>query len=91
MAKGLVLPGFCPECSTKEVLKPGHTEPTKMHAPHCTKGRCGATWNPGVWPYTTRCVIVGKDGHGDKHDNGKGSMIPGDYITVDQELEERNG
>jgi hypothetical protein len=36
-------------------------------------------------------VLVGKQNHGEKHDNGKGSMIPGEFKTLDQELEERDG
>lgn len=62
-----------------------------VHTPSCTKGRCGATWNPGVWPYTTRCVLVGAEKHGDRHYNDKGSSIPGEFITLDQELENRDG
>lgn len=33
--------------------------------------RCPATWNPGVWPYTTRCVETVNHGvkHVDRHGN----------------------
>lgn len=37
--------------------------------------RCTVTWNPGTWPYTTRCVNT--RGHrGATHDDGKGHSIP---------------
>lgn len=34
--------------------------------------RCPATWNPGVWPYTTRCVLNANHNnylHHDRHGN----------------------
>ena len=33
--------------------------------------RCPVTWNPGVWPYTTRCVS--NVGHGGKHTDRHGN------------------
>lgn len=35
--------------------------------------RCKVSWNPGVWPYTTRCVLDG--GHKDDHKDRYGRIL----------------
>lgn len=36
--------------------------------------RCEYAWNPGVWPYTTRCI---KDAdHDGNHENAYGKEVP---------------
>lgn len=44
--------------------------------------RCPVTWNPGVWPYTTRCML-NVNHTGDKHLDRHGHTFiePVAYIT----------
>lgn len=65
--------------------------PVPMHTPSCSQGRCGATHNPGTWPYTTRCVKVGQTEHGDMHKDRYDKEWPGKFMTLDEELEFRDG
>lgn len=38
------------------------------------KNTCMVAWNPGVWPYTTRCVLT--RGHEADHEDREGRTIP---------------
>lgn len=86
MVAVLVLPGHCPECGTAERRKPmGEAEVVvKLHTPSCTLGRCGAG------AAYSRCIKVGKAVHGGKHENIAGHHWEGEWVSLDQELEDRD-
>lgn len=89
----------CGECGELPRMKPKHhplgrgkTEMVVIpqHTPSCSRGRCGATHNPGKWPYTSRCITRGKENHGNHHRDVHGQTWSGEFMTLDEELEFRN-
>lgn len=42
--------------------------------------RCPATWNPGVWPYTTRCIADA--GHGPNHLDRHGNTFADEQLPT---------
>jgi hypothetical protein len=52
-----------------------------------TRGRCPFTWNPGEWPYLTRCSLqphsgVHVDGRGRKHEEEPGFGPAEAVVTI---------
>lgn len=79
----------CGECGEMPAVKVKEVIP--QHTPSCSRGRCGATHNPGKWPYTARCITRGKENHGNHHRDVHGQTWPGEFMTLDEELEFRDG
>ena len=65
----------------------GHTRKDKpdviVHEPNCVEGRCTGTHNPGVWPYSARCIKLGQDEHGQSHEDKNGNVWVGVWRCFD--------
>lgn len=51
-----------------------YSERRKLERAERADNRCLVCWNPGEWPYTTRCVH--QQSHKGDHKDGKGRTIP---------------
>lgn len=68
----------------------GHSSKSKpdevIHEPDCIEGRCAAAHNPGVWPWSARCVRFGRDTHGERHEDKHGNHWQGVWRSVAEGL-----